>query len=62
MATKNGAIAMRRENDFGTLEKDKLANLIILDANPADDISNMRSLSHVMIKGKLLDVTSIQQH
>lgn len=62
MATKNGAMAMRREHDFGTLEKDKFANLIILDTNPAEKISNMRSLSHVMIKGKLLDVTSIQQN
>lgn len=62
MATKNGAMAMRREDDFGTLEKDKLANLIILESNPAEDISNMRSLSHVMIKGKLMDVTTVQRH
>jgi imidazolonepropionase-like amidohydrolase len=62
MATKNGALAMRRVNDFGTLERDKLANLIILDANPSEDISNMRSLTHVMIKGELLDVTTVQGH
>jgi imidazolonepropionase-like amidohydrolase len=61
MATKNGAESMRRGNDFGTLESGKLANLILLEENPADDISNMRSLTHVMIKGNLLDVGEIQK-
>lgn len=62
MATKNGAMAMRRSDDFGTLERDKLANLIILDADPSEDIYNMRSLSQVMIKGSLMDVTNIQRY
>lgn len=62
MATKNGAMAMRRESDFGTLEKEKLANLIILEVDPAEDIYNMRSLSQVMIKGSLMDVTNIQRY
>lgn len=53
MATRNGAKAMQREDDFGTIESGKIANLLLLDENPADDISNMRSLSDVIIKGKL---------
>src|SRR6056297_1560136 len=52
-ATRNGAMAMQRLDDFGTLEIGKFANLIILDEDPSDDISNMQSLSEVMIKGKL---------
>jgi len=51
MATRNGAMAMQRLEDFGTLETGKLANLIILEDNPSEDISNMRSLTDVMIKG-----------
>jgi len=51
MATKNGAMAMQRLEDFGTLETGKFANLIILEEDPSEDISNMRSLSDVMIKG-----------
>lgn len=51
-ATQNGAMAMQRLDDFGTLETGKFANLIILEDNPSEDISNMRSLSEVMIKGK----------
>lgn len=50
-ATRNGAIAMQRLDDFGTLESGKFANLIILEDDPSKDISNMRSLTDVMIKG-----------
>jgi imidazolonepropionase-like amidohydrolase len=50
-ATRNGAMAMQRLEDFGTLETGKFANLIILEDDPSEDISNMRSLTDVMIKG-----------
>lgn len=53
MATRNGAMAMQRLDDFGTLETGKMANLIILDRDPSADIANMRSLSRVMVKGNL---------
>jgi len=53
MATKNGALAMERANDFGTLENGKMADLIILSDDPSTDISNMRTITHVM-KGGLL--------
>lgn len=58
MATQNGAKAMRRFDDFGTLEAGKLANLIILDKDPSKDISNMRSRTHVLIKGQLREIGS----
>jgi imidazolonepropionase-like amidohydrolase len=53
MATRNGAQAMQRLDDFGTLEERKVANLIILDRDPSEDISNMRSLRWVMIRGNV---------
>lgn len=56
MATKNGARTMEREGDFGTLEAGKMADLIVLDADPAADIRNMRSISHVMRGGLLRPV------
>lgn len=59
MATKNGAMAMRRLDDFGTLEEGKFGNLILMEEDPSEDISNMRSLTHVMIKGKLMEVGDI---
>ena len=62
MATKNGAESMRRLNDFGTIERGKLGNLIMMNEDPAEDISNMRSLTHVMIKGNLNEVKGIQRN
>lgn len=59
MATKNGAEIMRRADDFGTIEKGKFANLIVMNENPSEDIANMRTITHTMIKGRLLKVTEI---
>ena len=58
MATRNGAKAMQRLDDFGTLETGKMANLILLDDDPSEDIYNMRSITHVMIKGNIRQVRS----
>jgi len=62
MATKNGAESMRRGDDFGTLEAGKFGNLILLENDPGEDISNMRSITHVMIKGTLERVEDVQTH
>jgi len=62
MATKNGAESMRRGDDFGTLEPGKFGNLILLENDPGQDISNMRSITHVMIKGSLKRVDEVQTH
>ncbi|MBZ9628820.1 amidohydrolase family protein [Psychroflexus sp. CAK1W] len=56
MATRNGAMAMERLNDIGTLEKGKMADLIILEKDPSEDISNIRSITHVMRGGLLRPV------
>jgi imidazolonepropionase-like amidohydrolase/cyclophilin family peptidyl-prolyl cis-trans isomerase len=53
--TKNGAIACRKLREFGTIEKGKLADLVILDANPLADIHNIRKIRSVMIDGWLVD-------
>ena len=42
-ATKNGAIASRGLQEFGTIEKGKLADLLVLDANPLSDIRTCAS-------------------
>ncbi|MCB7481561.1 amidohydrolase family protein [Christiangramia sediminis] len=56
MATRNGALAMERLDDFGTLEAGKIADLIVLEKDPSANISNLRSISHVMRKGILRNV------
>src|SRR5215475_7063853 len=41
-ATRNGALACRKLDEFGTLEAGKLADLVILEADPLSDIRNIR--------------------
>jgi imidazolonepropionase-like amidohydrolase len=53
--TKNGAIAARGLADFGTLEAGKRADVLVLDANPLDDIKNLRKVSTVMKDGVVID-------
>lgn len=55
MATRNGALAMDRLRDFGTLEEGKTADLLILEKDPGEDIGNLRSLSRVMRMGKFYE-------
>ena len=54
-ATLNPAKFMRREKDLGTIEKGKLADLVLLDANPLADISHTRKINAVLINGRLLN-------
>ncbi|MCZ6917037.1 MAG: amidohydrolase family protein [Gemmatimonadetes bacterium] len=58
-ATKNGAIASRGLEEFGTLEVAKLADILILDADPLEDISNIRRLNSVFKEGRLVDLEAL---
>ncbi|MDX1395772.1 MAG: amidohydrolase family protein [Gemmatimonadota bacterium] len=53
MSTRNGAIAMDRLDDFGTLETGKMADLLVLAENPVEDVRAFRSLTHVVRAGVL---------
>jgi imidazolonepropionase-like amidohydrolase len=54
-ATKNGAIACRALKDFGTIETGKIADLLLLDADPLADIRNIRKLKTIMREGRVVD-------
>jgi imidazolonepropionase-like amidohydrolase len=51
-ATINPAKFLERTSDLGTVEKGKLADLVLLDANPLDDISNTQKISSVVLDGR----------
>lgn len=50
-STVNGAKVLGRQNEFGTIAKGKKANLILLDANPVENIENLTKINRVINKG-----------
>lgn len=50
-STRGGALAMRRDADYGTVEKGKMADLLIVGADPSADIANLRQLKFVVRGG-----------
>jgi imidazolonepropionase-like amidohydrolase len=51
--TRNGAEAVGRLGDLGTIERGKLADLVLLDANPLTDITNTQKIAAVIANGRL---------
>jgi imidazolonepropionase-like amidohydrolase len=54
-ATLNPAKFMDRLADLGTVERGKLADLVLLDANPLEDIANTRKIRAVVLAGRYFD-------
>ena len=49
-ATINPAKFLGKEKDLGTVQRGKLADLVLLDANPLENISNTRRISGVVVR------------
>jgi imidazolonepropionase-like amidohydrolase len=54
-ATKLPAEFLGKLQTQGTIEQSKFADLVLLDANPLDDIHNTQKIRAVILRGKLLD-------
>jgi hypothetical protein len=54
-ATRNGAEYVGKLDRQGTIEAGKLADLVILKADPSDNISNTKKIALVMKDGKIMD-------
>jgi imidazolonepropionase-like amidohydrolase len=53
-ATRDPARYLGRLDSIGTIEKDKIADLVLLDANPLVEIGNIRKINAVVVGGKLI--------
>ena len=60
-ATINGAGYLGMDKEIGSLEKGKLADLVVMDANPLEDIRNSEKIKYVMINGRLYDSLSMNE-
>jgi imidazolonepropionase-like amidohydrolase len=60
-ATRNAARFMDREKELGTIQPGKLADLVLLDANPLDDIANTRKIAAVVYGGRLFPKSSLDE-
>jgi imidazolonepropionase-like amidohydrolase len=60
-ATLNGAHYLGMDREIGSLEAGKLADLVVLDRNPLEDIHNTEFVRYVMVNGRLFDVETMNE-
>ncbi|HBS36167.1 MAG TPA: amidohydrolase [Parvularcula sp.] len=60
-ATVTPATALGYIKDIGTIEEGKLADLVLLDANPLDDIQHTDDIDSVMLNGRLYDAETMNE-
>src|SRR5213078_4524891 len=61
VGTRDGAYGIGMDQDLGSLEPGKLADLIVLDANPLDDIHNTEKIRYVMKNGRLYEGDTLNE-
>jgi imidazolonepropionase-like amidohydrolase len=59
-ATRNAARAMGRDKDFGTVEKGKMADLLVVGGDPTADVANLRKVRYVVRGGVMRSLAELQ--
>jgi imidazolonepropionase-like amidohydrolase len=59
-ATRNPALFLGEGDSAGTVESGKVANLVMLDANPLDDIRNTQRINAVVLNGRYLPKAELE--
>ena len=61
VATLNGATYLGMEKDLGSIEIGKLADMVVLDRNPLEQIENSDSVSFTMINGVVYEAENMDR-
>jgi imidazolonepropionase-like amidohydrolase len=61
-ATRNIAVAYGRDQDLGTLEPGKIADLLVLDQNPLQAAENYRAIHMIVKDGVVVDRDALPVH
>jgi len=59
IATLNGAIFLGKEREMGSIEEGKIADMILLGADPTIDINNAKEILEVIKGGRIVDRASL---
>jgi imidazolonepropionase-like amidohydrolase len=59
-ATRNGGTALRKADELGTIEPGRRADLILVTANPLEDVRNLRKIDRVMLNGEWVDRAALK--
>ena len=60
-ATSRSARFLRIADSVGTIERGKVADLVLLDANPLQDIRNTKRIAAVVVRGTLYDARALRK-
>ncbi len=60
-ATFDGAKYLGMDQEIGSIEVGKLADLVVIDGNVIDDIRTTENVTHTMINGRLYDANTMQE-
>lgn len=59
IATRNAALYLGREHDLGTIARGKLADLVLLDADPTANVANFATVNTVIKGGQIIDLKAL---